>query len=79
MTVMRAREVRTNLILSIATAVLGVLMRLWGTLALKFNWFLPEYDATIKGCGGVLVVLGLIWVCLTAIKRVTAPPEKAVR
>ena len=79
MTVMRAREVRINLILSISTAVLGVAMRLGGILALKYQWFLPEYANSTKGVGGTLVLLGLLWIGLTLIKRLSLPPERAVR
>ncbi len=79
MTVMRAREVRINLILSIATALLGVLLRLGAILALKYNWFLPEYANTTKGVGGALIVLGLVWIGLTVIKKMTGPAEKAAR
>lgn len=79
MTVMLAREVRINFILSIALAVLGVLMRLGGILALKNNWFLPEYATVAKGCGGALILFGLVWFGLTAIKRAMLPAQKAAR
>ncbi len=79
MTVMLAREVRINLILAMSTTVLGVLMRVGGILALKNQWFLPEYTTTTKGVGGALIVLGLLWLGLSLIKRMTAPPERAAR
>lgn len=81
MTVMCAREVRLNLILSIATAVVGLAMRISGMVALKFHfpWFLPEYANATKGCGDAILLLGLIWLGLTAIKRAMASPGKTAR
>ena len=77
MTVMRAREVRINLILSTALALIGLLMWIVGGLALKNNWFLPEYDSSAKGCGSVFLICGLVWLGLSLIKKVMTPPERA--
>ena len=52
---------------------------LGGILALKNDWFLPEYNTVAKGCGGALILFGLVWLGLTAIKRAMLPPEKAAR
>jgi hypothetical protein len=79
MTVMLAREIRLNLILSLSTAVLGLLLRLVGVLALKFDWFLPEYAAVTKGSGGTLFLIGLLWLGMALIKRTRLPREKTAR
>lgn len=76
MTVMRAREVRINLILSLATAVLGLVMRLIGVLALNYDWYLPEYATVTKGCGGMLLILGLLWVGMSLIKWSMTSPRR---
>ena len=79
MTEMRAREVWLNLILALAVSALGLVMRLLGTLGHKKNLLLPEYALTIKGVGGAVLAIGLLWLGLALLKRLLQPPERPPR
>ncbi len=76
MTEMRAKEVRVNLILAIATTAIGLGMGVLGSMGLTKNLFLPEYARTTKGVGIAVLIVGLIWLGLTLIKRAIVPPER---
>jgi hypothetical protein len=68
MTVMQSSETRFNLILSIGLTVIGLLLWGFGLQAVARNTLLPDYAAALRGCAGVLVLLGLLWLALAAIR-----------
>jgi hypothetical protein len=68
MTVMQSSETRFNLILSIGLTVIGLLLWGFGLQAVARNTLLPDYAAALRGCAGVLVLLGLVWLALAAIR-----------
>lgn len=72
MTMMQTRETRLNVILSLAFTVVGSAMWAIGLTAQVQGWFLPEYVKTIRGCGGAILLVGLIWLMLTAIRPLPA-------
>jgi len=79
MTEMRAREVRLNLILAVATSAIGLILRVVGAVGIKKNLFLSEYAQTIHGVGGAILIIGLIWLGLALLKHAFLPPEKPPR
>lgn len=72
MTMMQTRETRFNFILSLGFALVGLAMWSFGLTAQVQGWFLPEYVKTARGCGGAILLVGLIWLMLTAIRPLPA-------
>jgi hypothetical protein len=72
MTVMQDSEKRFNLYLSGGLAVLGLVLWIFGLLAVAKAFFLPDYAAMLRGSGGVLLLFGLTWLMLAAIRSMDA-------
>ena len=72
MTVMQAKEIRVNFILSLAFTLVGLALWSFGLAAQVQGWFLPEYVKTTRGCGGAILLVGLIWLMLTSIRPLPA-------
>jgi hypothetical protein len=72
MTVMQERETRFNFIFSLAFFAIGLAMWCFGLTAQTQGWFLPEYVKTIRGSGGSILLVGLLWLMLTAIRPLPA-------
>lgn len=75
MTMMLASETRLNLILSLGLTVLGLLTWLVGLLAVVQGFLLPDYATVTQGCGGLFVLLGMLWGMLTSLRVEAALPN----
>ncbi len=72
MTQMKEKEILINFILAVLTTTLGASLWIFCEIGFRKGFLLPEYALAWKGVGQALLALGLIWISLSALKKLLA-------